>query len=238
MNELKILNLDNFSSSEIKDLNKDISSFIIKTFTKSLTNVSNTKTEENKVTDSSETKSNEISSEQTNIVDLNPELIEFIKIVETAKLEYQEAKSDMAKGVVLSNRNNQLVSLIKGSVKIGEYDENIKIGLIDNYQGVLKRIASNEEGRGILVVEFGDNSFHLSTWSFSYEDIFHNTLISSDEAIYQSMLNFVEGDIVKVSGHLLMNEELGHYDYQNPFLKGRVNDPYFIFKFTKIEKLN
>ena len=68
--------------------------------------------------------------------------------------------------------------------------------------------------------------------------IYHNTLISSDEGIYQSMLNFIEGDMVKVSGHLLMNEELGHYDYQNPFLKGRVNDPYFIFKFTKIEKVN
>ena len=77
----------------------------------------NKKTEENKVANSNETKSSEISSEQTNILDLNPELIEFIKIVETAKLKYQEAKSDMAKGAVLSERNNQLVNLITRSIK-------------------------------------------------------------------------------------------------------------------------
>ena len=238
INELKILNLDNFSSSEIKNLNKEISSFITKTFTKSLTNVSNIKTEENKVANSNETKSNEISSEQTNILDLNPELIEFLKIVETAKLKYQETKDDFARGAILNERNNQLVSLIKGSVKKGEYDENIKIGLIDNYQGVLKKIASNEEGRGILIVEFGDNSFHLSSWTNIAEDFFHNTLISSNESIYQSLGNLSEGDIVIVSGHLFRDEDLGHYEYQNPFLKGRVNDPYFIFKFTKIEKVN
>ena len=238
INELNILNLDNFSSSEIKNLNKEISSFITKTFTKSLTNVSNIKTEENKVANSNETKSNELSSEQKNILDLNPELIEFLKIVETAKLKYQETKDDFARGAILNERNNQLVSLIKGSVKKGEYDENIKIGLIDNYQGVLKKIASNEEGRGILTVEFGDNSFHLSTWTNIAEDFFHNTLISSNESIYQSLGNLTEGDIVRVSGHLFRNEDLGHYEYQNPFLKGRVNDPYFIFKFTKIEKVN
>jgi len=238
INELKILNLDNFSSSEIKNLNKEISSFITKTFTKSLTNVSNIKTEENKVANSNETKSNEISSEQTNILDLNPELIEFLKIVETAKLKYQETKDDFARGAILNERNNQLVSLIKGSVKKGEYDENIKIGLIDSYQGVLKKIASNEEGRGILTVEFGDNSFHLSSWTNIAEDFFHNTLISSNESIYQSLGNLSEGDIVIVSGHLFRDEDLGHYEYQNPFLKGRVNDPYFIFKFTKIEKVN
>ena len=60
----------------------------------------------------------------------------------------------------------------------------------------------------------------------------------SNEPIYQSMLTLEEGDIVKVSGHLFMNEQLGHYDYQNPDLRSRVNDPYFVFKFTKIEKVN
>ena len=181
---------------------------------------------------------NEADKANHNILDLNPELIEFLKIVETAKLKYQETKDDFARGAILNERNNQLVSLIKGSVKKGEYDENIKIGLIDNYQGVLKKIASNEEGRGILTVEFGDNSFHLSSWTNIAEDFFHNTLISSNESIYQSLRNLSEGDIVRVSGHLYRDENLGHYEYQNPFLKGRVNDPYFIFKFTKIEKVN
>tara|TARA_B100000700_G_scaffold321321_1_gene420387 strand:+ start:951 stop:3209 length:2259 start_codon:yes stop_codon:yes gene_type:complete len=240
INELKVLNLDNFSSSEIKDLNKDISRFITTTFTKSLTNVSNIKTEENKVANSNETKSSEISSEQTNIVDLNPELIEFIKIVETAKLKYQEAKSDMAKGAVLSERNNQLVNLITRSIKKDEYDSDVQIGLIDNYQGELVKIGTNEEGRGKLGVVFGDDSFHLSTWDYAHEDAlnYQDTLVPSNEPIYQSMLTLEEGDIVKVSGHLFMNEKLGHYDYQNPDLRSRVNDPYFVFKFTKIEKVN
>ena len=240
INELKVLNLDNFSSSEIKDLNKDISRFITTTFTKSLTNVSNIKTEENKVANSNETKSSEISSEQTNIVDLNPELIEFIKIVETAKLKYQEAKTDMAKGAVLSERNNQLVNIITRSIKKDEYDLDVQIGLIDNYQGELVKIGTNEEGRGKLGVVFGDDSFHLSTWDYAHEDAlnYQDTLVPSSEPIYQSMLTLEEGDIVKVSGHLFMNEQLGHYDYQNPDLRSRVNDPYFVFKFTKIEKVN
>ena len=240
INELKVLNLDNFSSSEIKDLNKDISRFITTTFTKSLTNVSNIKTEENQVANSNETKSSEISSEQTNILDLNPELIEFIKIVETAKLKYQEAKSDMAKGAVLSERNNQLVNLITRSIKKDKYDLDVQIGLIDNYQGELVKIGTNEEGRGKLGVVFGDDSFHLSTWDYAHEDAlnYQDTLVPSNEPIYQSMLTLEEGDIVKVSGHLFMNEQLGHYDYQNPDLRSRVNDPYFVFKFTKIEKVN
>jgi len=150
---------------------------------------------------------------------------QFIKIIKNAKIKFNSAVTNAAKGKIIYDRTQEICRLIT-SIQI--YD----------WKGKVIRTDTNEDGWGVLGVEIGtDITLHTNRSVVS--DWGSDTLINPGSGLYNSFMNIAVGDTINFSGSFFEEgrEKGTCLDINAGTLKKRVLDPEYEFKFTRIEKI-
>jgi hypothetical protein len=134
---------------------------------------------------------------------------------------YDAAENDLQRGNVKVTRDEQICSAIGGSK-------------VSNWSGVVEDLGATSEGLGYLKIAVAKD-VTLETWNNELSDIFDETLIERDSALYETLLSLSEGTIVSFSGEFIEGDG-ACLDTKNLTEFFSINRPEFIFRFTEINK--
>ena len=150
---------------------------------------------------------------------------QFLNIVVKAQSSSISATNDMQRGGFLSTRSRKLCDLLRTI----DFSPNNWIGTIDD-------VNSNSDGKGVLYIKLATDVF-LKTSNNSFSDIGSNTLLEPTSPIFIAVAEMVKGDKVKFSGNFFTQKP--HCIYEKSLsLRGKISEPEFKFKFSKVYKIN
>lgn len=144
-----------------------------------------------------------------------------IKLIQSARTEYENADNSLQQGVALSNRDKKICAIL------GD-------GRVTNWTGQVYNLDSNGDGKGILGINIEPNT-QLQTWNNAFSDAGDNTLIEPGPLL-DRIANLKKGQVVRFSGKVL--PELGEDScFNNPrFTKdGKISKPLMIFRFSDVQ---
>lgn len=136
---------------------------------------------------------------------------------------YRSASNDMAKGATRPRRASSICSVFKSAS-------------VSNWVGTIKQLSSNNEGKGVLVIEIAED-LAVGTWNNAVSDISDNTLIGLNSQVFQTAMYLREGEWVTFSGRFIP-DRTDCFREQSLTLPGSMRDPLFVFRFSGIEPLN
>ena len=144
----------------------------------------------------------------------------FIKIINDSRAGFSSSFNDLKVSKLLADRNDLLC---RSSSQI-----------VSNWNGKIKEIKTNMEGKGILSIII-DNGIFIQTWNNAFSDLFDNTLIEINSKVYAQLLELNKGDSIIFSGSFLENssECFGTQNFTN---KSKIIKPEFTFIFSNILK--
>ena len=134
----------------------------------------------------------------------------------------KKADNDMQKGNALRERNKTICA-------------NMGPLTVEDWIGTVSKIDSNSDGLGILKIEIAKNVY-VETWNNAISDSFHNTLIQPSTPLFDAVANLKKGQKVKFSGQFFDDSDTCIYE-SSLTLDGKVKEPEFIFKFSKVSPL-
>lgn len=134
----------------------------------------------------------------------------------------KKADNDMQKGNALRERNKKICA-------------NMGPLTVEDWIGTVSKIDSNSDGLGILKIEIAKNVY-VETWNNAISDSFHNTLIQPSTPLFDAVANLKKGQKVKFSGQFFDDSDTCIYE-SSLTLDGKVKEPEFIFKFSKVSPL-
>jgi len=146
----------------------------------------------------------------------------FIGIAQRAINESDSAKNDMQRGGIKARRDDEICASLKKRT-------------ITDWIGTVKNVNSNSDGKGILEIEVAKNII-VKTWNNAFSDSSYGTLIDPRSKIFNDASALSEGDSVKFSGTFFKGEEACIKE-SSMRLRGGLEEPEFIFKFTSVKKL-
>lgn len=145
----------------------------------------------------------------------------FINVVADAQRENKNAKNDMARGGIKSDRDDKICSIIG--------DGNIK-----NWHGQIDTLDANSDGNGVLGIKLADG-ITVKTWNNSLSDTDDNTLIDPHSSLFKSVSRMSVGDHISFSGQFV--KDGGSCIKEGSLsLVGGLSEPEFIFKFSNVSK--
>lgn len=148
--------------------------------------------------------------------------IALINATVDAMSKSKKADNDMQKGNALRERSNAICSTI-GSL------------FVKDWVGIISNIDSNSDGYGILSVEI-NNDISLKTWNNSVSDTFDNTLIRPGTKLFNTVSNLKRGQVIKFSGTFFADDQTC-INESSLSLDGKLKEPEFIFRFSKVTPL-
>jgi hypothetical protein len=152
---------------------------------------------------------------------LTPAQIEVVEVIDSYKVIYENADTDLRKGNARLDRDEAICSIIGN-------------GKVSAWSGVVEEVGSTSEALGSIKIAIGEN-VTLETWNNEFSDAFDNTLISRKSPLYEILLDLKKGEIVTFSGTFIDGDG-ACLDTKNLTEYYAVNRPEFIFKFTAIER--
>lgn len=145
----------------------------------------------------------------------------FIQIIQSAQSKSGNAANDMQRGGIKAEREKEICKIIKGSVK--------------NWIGQIVKIDANSEGKGVLEIEIAEK-IKIKTSNNAFSDTNYSTLLSPDSIIFKTASAMKVGQSVKFSGDFFRGEEEGECLAEGSLtLDGKLSDPEYIFKFSKLD---
>tara|TARA_B100001057_G_scaffold412864_1_gene429165 strand:+ start:7895 stop:8422 length:528 start_codon:yes stop_codon:yes gene_type:complete len=150
----------------------------------------------------------------------NENQINFIEIINDARAGFSSNFNDLKINKILIDRNDKLCESTPT--------------IVNNWEGKIKEISTNMEGKGILSVII-DKGIFVETWNNAFSDLFDNTLIETDSEVYTQLIELNKGDSILFSGSFLENssECFGTQNFTN---KSKITKPEFTFIFSNISK--
>ena len=106
--------------------------------------------------------------------------------------------------------------------------------IVNNWEGKIKKITTNNQGKGILSVII-DNGIFIETWNNAISDYWDQTLIETDSKVYTQLLELNEGDSILFSGNFIESSS-ACFGTQNFTNRSSISKPEFTFMFTNILK--
>lgn len=149
---------------------------------------------------------------------------EFIRIVALAQQQNSDAKNDMQKGGIKSERDAVLCKELKSLD-------------VKNWTGRIAKIDANSDGKGVLEVEIAKD-IYLKTWNNAISDIGSDTLLEPGSPIFKSASAMAKGQAVHISGYFLSGGTEDCLKESSLTLSGKLRDPAFIFRFDSIAVLS
>ena len=120
----------------------------------------------------------------------------------------------------LNKRNEDLVKLIN----------NNEINFWEAKVVKIKKYSQNKFFISVLI-----ESIYFETFDDPSLDLLYETMTASD-SLFENILEINPNDKVLISGSFFINNE-GFFEQKNLFKKSMLDKPVFIFKFSKIEKI-
>jgi len=145
---------------------------------------------------------------------------EFINTVSVAQRGSAQAANDMQRGGIKATRDEAICGLFAGSFTV------------ENWVGTVKTIDSNSDGKGIMGISLAEE-ITLTTWNNDLSDIGDNTLIQPGTELFQTASSLRKGQTVSFSGSFMPKRE-GCVDESSITLRGKLDDPEFIFRFARV----
>lgn len=148
----------------------------------------------------------------------------FIAAIGDAQRKESDAKNDMQRGGVKAVRDTALCTLMSNLA-------------VTNWTGKVTKVSANSDGRGVFYVEIA-NKISLKTWNNSISDSSDNTLMTPGSKAFNAASNMEEGALVRVSGSFIGTGDSTCIRESSMTLKGKLQDPEFIFKFHSVSLLS
>lgn len=145
----------------------------------------------------------------------------FVKIIIQARAAYDVAKNDLAKGAERLSRKSTLCGAGLNRTVRG-------------WIGQVSELSSNNDGYGVIHIDVARNA-KVGTWNNSFSDVGSNTLIKPNTDLHQQSVKLSEGDIVSFDGQFLPSDS-DCFKEMSVTQAGSMQEPVFIFKFSRIEK--
>jgi hypothetical protein len=145
---------------------------------------------------------------------------EFIRIIEDAIVEIEDAETELQQSVALRKRDDALCAVLNKRVAT-------------NWTGKITEVGSNSEGYAHVEIELADG-VRVKTWNNAFSDIGDDTLISPSADFFDNLVAMSEDTVVTWSGKFAAGDS---------FCLKKANltqtfygiDPQFIVKFSNIE---
>jgi hypothetical protein len=147
----------------------------------------------------------------------------FLDTIQKAQKAYRDAANDMAKGATRPARAAEVCGVIK-SAKVADWT------------GVVSKLSSNNDGKGVLTVSVGEDVY-LSTWNNSISDSSDHTLIEPNSVLFKQASTLAEGKLVKFSGNFLPSE-VDCLREMSLTLPGSLREPTYAFRFATVSPIN
>ena len=141
----------------------------------------------------------------------------FIETVQDYSSQYEAAPNELKKSSVAKKRMDAFAKL-KGDPR-----------KIAGWYGTIEKLGTNGDGDAYITIRLLVDNITVSTWNNSFSDAGSNTLIKNGTPMYEAISEMAEGNVVMFSGAL--------GKVKNVSEKGKMTDPDFLFKFTKVEKV-
>lgn len=145
-----------------------------------------------------------------------------ISAVQTAMTQTAQAANDMQIGGIRARRAQGICTAIKSLQ-------------ITSWIGRVTKVSANSDGKGVLTVELADNIV-VKTWNNDLSDIGSKTLIEPTSALFQKASMLREGQSVRFSGSFIKGD-VDCVRESSMTLKGSMEEPDFIFRFSDIAPL-
>jgi len=105
-------------------------------------------------------------------------------------------------------------------------------GKVDDWTGTISNLDANGDGKGVVEIEIALD-INVSTWNNAFSDYSDNTLIEPGK-MFDRLLEMETGQIVMFSGKLMESSDDCVNDSRLS-LRGKLDDPDFIFKFSEVK---
>lgn len=153
-------------------------------------------------------------------VPLPPAEAQLIQIVSAAQSESHKAENDMQRGGIKAKRDRALCEAVTSFA-------------VSGWIGTVEKIDSNSDGKGVLEIAIADD-IKVKTWNNALSDISSNTLIEPGSPVFQAASAMKRGQRVAFSGSFLKGSEGDCLAEGSLSLRGKIEDPEFIFRFSSI----
>lgn len=141
----------------------------------------------------------------------------FIETIQDYSAQYEAAPNDLKKSTVARKRLDAFAKL-KGDPR-----------KINGWYGTIEKLGTNGDGDAFLTVKLLVDNITFSTWNNSLSDSGSKTLIKNGTPLYDQISEMAEGNVVMFSGAIGQAKNLTE--------RGKMTDPDFLFKFSKVEKV-
>lgn len=141
----------------------------------------------------------------------------FIETIQDYSAQYEAAPNDLKKSTVARKRLDAFAKL-KGDPK-----------KISGWYGTIEKLGTNGDGDAFLTIKLLVDNITFSTWNNSLSDSSSKTLIKNGTPLYDQISEMAEGNVVMFSGAIGQAKNLTE--------RGKMTDPDFLFKFSKVEKV-
>jgi len=145
----------------------------------------------------------------------------FLSLVDDFADKYKSAPNDMAKGALRAQRAKEICALLKKPFKV------------QGWRGTVAKLSSNNEGKGVLVVDLNKISA-AQTWNNALSDLSHKTLITPGTQLHDAAMQLSRKQEVIFSGQFLPSDK-DCIREGSLTQAGSMTDPDWIFRFSEIE---
>src|SRR5471032_3404314 len=153
-----------------------------------------------------------------------PDEAAFIAAVSHAQETQSSAQNDMQRGGIKADRDAAICKLLAS-------------GNIQGWTGRVNKVDANSDGKGVFKVEIAPDIF-LQTWNNDLSDFADHTLMEPNSQVFKAASNMAKGAAVRVSGTLFAGDSGDCVKEGSLTLRGKLQEPEFIFKFDAISVLS
>ncbi|NDP63514.1 hypothetical protein [Polaromonas sp.] len=143
-----------------------------------------------------------------------------IEVVSLAQAESKKAENDMQTGGIKAKRDEALCRAITSLA-------------VNNWIGTINKVNSNSDGKGVLEITISKD-VKIKTWNNAFSDSRENTLIAQGSPLFEATSRLKSGQRVAFSGTFFKGSEGDCLRESSLTLRGKVQDPEFIFRFSEI----
>jgi hypothetical protein len=141
----------------------------------------------------------------------------FIDVVKDYAAQYEQAPNELKKSALVKKRL-EAISKLPG-----------KSNKVDGWYGTVEKMGTTGDGDAYLIIHPMTDDMTLGTWNNSFSDTGSKTLIKSGSPLYDAIAELEEDDLVVFSGAIGKPKNMTE--------NGTMTDPDFLFKFTKVQKV-
>jgi hypothetical protein len=147
-----------------------------------------------------------------------------IQTVQEGRARYASGTTEVQQGAARPMRAQAICKVLPSSKSV------------INWIGTVRRLSTNTDGKGILVIEIAPD-IDILTWNNALSDIFDNTLIDSRTAVFNTMLTLQPGQKVRFNGSFLPSD-VDCVKESSVTMHGSIRHPEFLFHFLSVLPMN